>query len=246
MQIQKVIEQLGFSAREAKVYLTSLILGECHVSYIAEKLKLPRTSIQVIVNKLSKKGLMHFYVMRRYKYWVAESPERLLHNLKKSEDILKEAMPRLIAFKRDNGGRKTSHDSSQSLGFFRMLADASELPILITNESIEIKYTNSAWEKQFGYSLEEVRGENPKIFESGDTPSEVNHHIRDTLKNEKMFQTDEVMGKKKDGTTFKLITTIFPVRHNGFLFYIQILDNTAGKKRTDTLKERFLKGNGLI
>jgi len=37
MQYQKVIEQLGYSPREAKVYLASLRLGEAHISDIAEK-----------------------------------------------------------------------------------------------------------------------------------------------------------------------------------------------------------------
>lgn len=97
MQIQKVIEQLGFSAKEAKVYLAALHLGESHISDIAAKVNMPRSSVQMIVDTLHKEGLMNFYVMRRYKYWVAESPERLLANLKKREEIMREALPALLA-----------------------------------------------------------------------------------------------------------------------------------------------------
>jgi len=54
MQNQKVLEQLGYSANEAKVYLTSLAMGEAHVSDIAEKAKIPRSTVQVIVERLLK------------------------------------------------------------------------------------------------------------------------------------------------------------------------------------------------
>lgn len=37
MQTQKIIEQLGYSSKEAKVYLVALSLGDCHVSDISKK-----------------------------------------------------------------------------------------------------------------------------------------------------------------------------------------------------------------
>lgn len=172
MQTQKIIEQLGFSAKEAKVYLVALGLGECHISDIAEKLKLPRTSVQAIADKLHKAGLMNFYVMRRYKYWVAEDSERLLHNLKQKEGLIEEALPRLSALKR-NSRNKSSRKNSHSVELFRMLADTASQPVLIANGEIEIEYVNEAWERQFGYTLEEVRGENPRILKSGKTPETV-------------------------------------------------------------------------
>ena len=243
MQIQKIIEQLGYTAKEAKVYLAALSLGECHISDIAEKVKMPRTSVQVIVDKLHKDGLMNFYVMRRYKYWVAENPERLLANLKRREETMREALPRLNALKKENRTRKKVN-VPQSLGLFHMLADTSSQPILIASENVEIEYVNSAWENQFGYSLAEVKGENPRMFQSGKTPGDVYKQMWASLKMEKMFQTDEIIDKRKDGTFFNLLTTIFPVRHNGLLFYIQILDDITEKKRVEALKQKFIKANG--
>src|SRR3989338_9953380 len=132
MQTQKIIEQLGYTAKEAKVYLAALGLGECHISDIAEQVKLPRTSVQVIVDKLHKEGLMNFYVMRRYKYWVAENPERLLTNLKKREEIMREAMPELVAIKKANWSKQSkAKGQNTAVEIFRMLADGSEQPVLI-------------------------------------------------------------------------------------------------------------------
>lgn len=240
MQAQKIIEQLGFSAKEAKVYLAALGLGECHISDIAEKVKLPRTSVQVIVDKLHKEGLMNFYVMRRYKYWVAEDPERLLHNLKQRENLVEEALPRLSALKR-SGRSKTSRKNSHSFELFRTLADTASQPVLIANGEIEIEYVNEVWEKQFGYTLEEVRGENPRMLKSGKTPDAVYKKMWQALNDEKMFQTDEIIDKRKNGTFFNLLTTIFPARHEGSIFFIQILDDITERKRVEALRQKFSK-----
>jgi sugar-specific transcriptional regulator TrmB len=104
VQTQKVVEQLGYTPNEAKVYIAVLSLGECHVSDIASKLKMPLSSAQVIVDKLHKNGLMNFYVKNRYKYWVAENPERLLSQLEQREELVRANMPALEALRRKKNG----------------------------------------------------------------------------------------------------------------------------------------------
>lgn len=99
MQAQKVLEQLGYTREEAKVYLVALGLGESHVSDIAQKVRLPLSSVQVIINKLHKDGLMNFYVRKRYKYWVAENPTRLIARLQEREDSVRSVMPQLEALR---------------------------------------------------------------------------------------------------------------------------------------------------
>lgn len=244
MQIQKVIEQLGFTAKEAKVYLAALHLGEAHISDIAEKVKMPRSSVQVIADKLNKEGLLNFYVMRRYKYWVAANPEHLLTRLKQREEMMREALPTLTALKKESWSKQHRGSKKKTeLGFFHMLADSSTQPVIIANENVEIEYVNSAWEKQFGHSLDEVKGENPRILKSGETPDDVYKRMWSALRAEKMFQTDEIIDKKKDGTFFNLLTTIFPVKHNGILFYIQILDDITERKRVESLRQKFVQGS---
>jgi PAS domain S-box-containing protein len=98
---------------------------------------------------------------------------------------------------------------------------------------------NRAWENQFGYSLKEVRGENPRILKSGKTPDNVYKKMWSALKGDRMFQTDEIIDKRKDGTFFNLLTTLFPVKHDGLLFYVQILDDISEKKRVENLRQKF-------
>ena len=103
MPIQKVIEQFGYTPNEAKVYLAALSLGECNISDISAKIKMPRTSAQIIINKLHKDGLMNFYIKRRYRYWTAENPEKLLIRLREKEAALRAVMPELAALRRNTG-----------------------------------------------------------------------------------------------------------------------------------------------
>ena len=379
-----MIEQLGYTANEAKVYICALGLGECHVSDIAVKLKMPLSSVQAIVDKLHKNGLINFYVKNRYKYWVAESPEKLLTQLRQREETVLAAMPALTALRKKSGkmqkpaikiftgrddiqsifddiidtkhhmlaiipedsfiglfegtsifedftlarvrgnlrirvlapdtprGRKLAEAGSKELrdmrflppevgietanflyadkvalimfnqnqptavlikdpgmyatevavfeelwersgsgvqdgslfskpGLFKTLADSSPQPLLITDDKAEIQYVNAAWEKQFGYSLEEVRGRNPNMLQSGKTPREVYEKMWEALRADQHFQTDEIIDKKKTGELFNLLTTVFPLRSGNHLLYVQVLDDITQHKRVEELRNTFLK-----
>lgn len=241
MQNQKVIEQLGYSPKEAKVYLAALALGEAHISDIAEKVKLPRTSAQVIVDKLHKDGLMTFYVMRRYKYWVAENPVQLLSELKRKENTVQDALPELQKIRKNARSNRSNKENDENrLMLFRMLADAASQPVLVANERTDIEYVNTAWQQQFGYSLREVKDKNPRIFKSGQTSPDVYVRMWEALSKGKMFQSDEIIDKRKDGSFFNLLTTIFPVKHNGHTMYIQILDEITERKRVGELRKGFI------
>ncbi len=99
MDVQKVIENLGYTRNEAKVYLAALSLGESHVSDIAQKVRRPASSVQVVIDRLHNDGLMNFYVRKRYKYWVAENPVRLITRLQEREDSVRSVMPQLEALR---------------------------------------------------------------------------------------------------------------------------------------------------
>ena len=67
MQKQKIIERLGYSKNEARVYLAVLTGNEVKVSDIAIKTGIPRSTVQLILDKLSSCGLINFFVIRNHK-----------------------------------------------------------------------------------------------------------------------------------------------------------------------------------
>src|SRR3989344_1498029 len=154
---------------------------------------------------------------------------------------MRAAMPALSALRKNYPGKARNADLVRSVGAFRILADASPQPILIANEDIEIEYVNAAWEDQFGYSLDEVKGENPRILQSGRTLRDVYTRMWAALGSEKIFQSDEIIDKKKDGTLFNLLTTVIPLKRNNRLYYVQILDDITEKKRVEEVRKKFLR-----
>lgn len=126
MHLQKTIERLGYSQNEAQVYITSLNLGEATISEIAQKAKIPRTSVQIIVHNLQKNGLINFYVKRRRKYWIAENPEKLLAAIKEHETTLKAVLPELQALRHDTGAKPTIKFYSGTDGIKNILDDIIE------------------------------------------------------------------------------------------------------------------------
>jgi sugar-specific transcriptional regulator TrmB len=105
MHIRAAIEQLGYSSHEVRVYLSALELGGGTATDIAGRARIPRTTVNLILDSLHKKGLCDTYLLRRRKIWTAASPQRLLLQLKEHEATLRSVMPHLQTLQRDTGSR---------------------------------------------------------------------------------------------------------------------------------------------
>ncbi len=72
------LEKFGFTTKEAKIYLTLLELGTVTVSSIAKKSSINRSTSYVILDKLSKNGLVSISEKSGIKLYTAVSPDRLI------------------------------------------------------------------------------------------------------------------------------------------------------------------------
>lgn len=77
----KLLEELGLSKGEIKVYLTLLKLGETTTGKIIEEAQISGGKIYLILDKLIKKGLASFSIKEKTKYFSAASPNRILDYL---------------------------------------------------------------------------------------------------------------------------------------------------------------------
>lgn len=120
---------------------------------------------------------------------------------------------------------------------------ASSDPILITSADIKIIFVNAAWEKLTGYTLKEVKGQNPRILQSGKTPPHVYKAMWKALSNNLPFTTEETIDKRKDGSLYQIHSAIFPVLKNDkVIYYVQLQHDI-----TDRIKrEQILKFQGQI
>ncbi|MDX1535359.1 MAG: helix-turn-helix domain-containing protein [Candidatus Spechtbacterales bacterium] len=88
MQLHKILEQIGFNDKEAKVYIALLKLGESNVKDISDKSGIARTSVYTPLNSLIDRGAVEFYKKRGRNYYVAAKPEKILSLSKKSTQLL--------------------------------------------------------------------------------------------------------------------------------------------------------------
>jgi len=80
------LEKFGFASKETKVYLATLELGATSVQKIARKAGVNRVTTYVILNSLSKKGLISTFEKGKKRFFAAENPEQLKQILRKQDD----------------------------------------------------------------------------------------------------------------------------------------------------------------
>lgn len=93
---EKLLEEIGLTKGEIKVYLTLLKLGETTTGKIIEEAQISSGKIYEILEKLIKKGLVSFIVKEKTKYFNAASPNRILDYLHEKEKIIKEKEQELL------------------------------------------------------------------------------------------------------------------------------------------------------
>ena len=90
---EQILQKLGLSPNEAKIYETLLSLDSANVSTIAVKSKIHRRNVYDCINKLIEKGLVSELSLDTEKQFKAVNPNRLLALVKEKEDILLENLP---------------------------------------------------------------------------------------------------------------------------------------------------------
>lgn len=86
---EKLLEEIGLTKGEIKVYLTLLRIGETTTGKIIEKAQISGGKVYQILDKLIQKGLTSYIVKEKTRYFTATSPKRILDYLYEKEKDLK-------------------------------------------------------------------------------------------------------------------------------------------------------------
>ena len=88
----KILEEIGLTGNEVKVYLALLELGSTPAGPIIKRIAMHRAAVYDIIDLLISKGLVSYVIKANRKYFEAQNPDRLLEYLdsKKQELIKKE------------------------------------------------------------------------------------------------------------------------------------------------------------
>lgn len=99
----EVLEELGLSKNEVKVYLTLLELGESTSWEISKKVKIHRTNTYDALNRLVKKGLASYITKGTKKLYQILDPSQLKNVLKEKELALERVLPELLMSRKMSG-----------------------------------------------------------------------------------------------------------------------------------------------
>src|SRR4030042_3282975 len=91
----EILQELGLTQRESKVYLALLELGSTTTGPIIKRSEVPNSKIYEILESLQNKGLVSWITKGKTKYFQATSPKHLLSLLKDKERRLEDVLPEL-------------------------------------------------------------------------------------------------------------------------------------------------------
>ena len=97
MEMTETLEKLGLHPKEASVYLATLELGTASVEAIARKAETKRPTTYLVLDDLQRRGLVSLVPRAKKTLYTAESPELILSEINRKEDLLKRFMPNLLA-----------------------------------------------------------------------------------------------------------------------------------------------------
>ncbi len=97
-----MLEKIGLSPNETKVYLTLTDNGSLKAGVISKLAKLDRSSVYNALKLLLEKGLVSYALIGEVKWFQAVGPRRLLEYVQEQEDDVRSVLPDLL----ERHGRK--------------------------------------------------------------------------------------------------------------------------------------------
>ncbi len=92
---ETILEELGLTKGEVKIYLTVLELGQTKVGQIIEKSKMASSAVHNLVNTLIEKGLISYIKKGKIKYYQSIPPKQLIDLIEEKKSKILKILPEL-------------------------------------------------------------------------------------------------------------------------------------------------------
>jgi len=192
---------------------------------------------QVDVNKNIQRVLKEGYVF---------VPERI-YKKKDGTYITVEAMATpleyygrkaILVFVRDITQRRQFEEKIRQLS---RAVEQSPSTVAITDLEGNLEYVNPKFTQLTGYTLDEVKGKNPRVLKSGDKGSEVYKNLWETIVAGNEWR-GEFLNKKKNGEVYWEYASISPIRDavGKTTHYIKVAEDVTERKRLEKVKDDFV------
>ena len=113
-----LLQEIGLSKSEAKVYLTLVDLGPTTTGPLMNKARVSASKIYGILERLIEKGLASFIIQSKTKYYQAAPPETLLDYMREKEAQLENQKEKIKHFVNEVRIRQTRVEEKQEARIF--------------------------------------------------------------------------------------------------------------------------------
>ncbi len=90
MEEEHLLEGLGLTKGEIKVYFALLEIGSSTTGEIIKKAKVSRSKVYEMLDRLIDRGLVSFVIRENTKYFEAADPDHILHYVRRERSLLEE------------------------------------------------------------------------------------------------------------------------------------------------------------
>jgi sigma-B regulation protein RsbU (phosphoserine phosphatase) len=123
----------------------------------------------------------------------------------------------------------------QEVSRLSLVAKHTSNLVVITDSMRKIVWVNESFEKLTGYSIEEVVGMDPSMFQFEKTDPQTRQYIRECLQQELPVNNVEILNRGKHGNEYWLNLSIVPIRgeNNELKGYIAVESDVSERKEID-------------
>jgi PAS domain S-box-containing protein len=143
----------------------------------------------------------------------------------------KGTLERLLGYINDVSEQKHAYEKIKQLS---AAIEQSPTSIVITDIEGNIQYANPKCLEINGYSAGELIGKNPRVFKSGDKPSEAYSELWKTIKSGKEWR-GEFHNKKKNGELYWEFASISPIKNEKgeIINFLAVKEDITERKKTE-------------
>lgn len=95
--ISKNLEKIGFTEKEALVYLACLELGESNIQQISKKSGIKRTTVYDVIESIKERGIISTVTINKKIHYYAEDPRTIEDSLEEKKGLLRRILPELLS-----------------------------------------------------------------------------------------------------------------------------------------------------
>ncbi len=123
----------------------------------------------------------------------------------------------------------------------------SPVSVVVTNFDGNIEYVNPKFIRLTGFNLQDVKGQNPRILSSGNTPLNTYQTLWNTIKSGDEWR-GELQNKKKNGELFWEFITISSLKdeQGKITHFIAVKEDISERKRHETIQQIILNISNAV